>query len=86
MDIAEYLLCLGGAVAKLYGGGANRPQGRQARPLWDEPPRNAERAIDPSPENRGVRMDIYVRDSGRVYDVEMQRHGTTWPIMIWPIC
>lgn len=31
-------------------------------------------------------MDIYVRDSGRVYDVEMQRHGTTWPIMIWPIC
>lgn len=36
---------------------------------------NAEQVIDPSPERRGIRMDVYAREGGlheRVYDLEMQ--------------
>ncbi len=33
---------------------------------------NAEQAIEPSPENRGIRMDVFARDDGRMYDIEMQ--------------
>lgn len=33
---------------------------------------NAEQAMEPDVESRGVRMDVYVRESGRSYDVEMQ--------------
>ncbi len=36
---------------------------------------NAEQVVDPSPENRGIRMDVYAKESGfpeRVYDLEMQ--------------
>lgn len=36
---------------------------------------NAEQVVDPAPENRGIRMDVYAKESGsseRVYDLEMQ--------------
>lgn len=33
---------------------------------------NAEQVLEPSVDSRGVRMDVYVRDSERVYDIEMQ--------------
>ena len=35
---------------------------------------NSEQTIEPDPESRGVRMDVYVREGegGRVYDLEMQ--------------
>ena len=35
---------------------------------------NAEQVIEPDPDSHGVRMDVYVRESGadRVYDLEMQ--------------
>lgn len=33
---------------------------------------NAEQVIEPSPDNRGVRMDIFAQDDSHVYDIEMQ--------------
>ena len=33
---------------------------------------NAEQAKEPTAASRGVRMDVFAKDDGRVYDVEMQ--------------
>lgn len=33
---------------------------------------NTEQVLEPSVDARGVRMDVYARGSGRVYDIEMQ--------------
>ncbi len=33
---------------------------------------NAEQVIEPSPENHGVRMDVYAQDGSHMYDIEMQ--------------
>lgn len=32
---------------------------------------NAEQVIEPSPENHGVRMDVYAQDGSHMYDIEM---------------
>jgi len=33
---------------------------------------NAEQAIEPAAASRGVRMDVFAREGGKVYDIEMQ--------------
>ncbi len=33
---------------------------------------NAEQAMEPAAASRGIRMDVFAREDGRVYDVEMQ--------------
>ncbi|MEB1813699.1 Rpn family recombination-promoting nuclease/putative transposase [Adlercreutzia mucosicola] len=33
---------------------------------------NAEQVMEPDPTSHGIRMDVYARESGRMYDVEMQ--------------
>lgn len=33
---------------------------------------NAEQSYEPGPDNRGVRMDVVLRESGRSFDIEMQ--------------
>ena len=36
---------------------------------------NAEQAIAPALSSKGIRMDVFLKASGKMYDIEMQAYG-----------